>query len=85
MKEAKDAHKSQLINQTQGKARFKTFRANNELFMRIDEPRSGDVASQPSLVKNENESQNTPKEPNTATLKDYGALKRKGLSLPPPC
>ena len=36
LKEAKDAHKSQLVNEVQGKARFKTLRANNELYMRVE-------------------------------------------------
>ena len=36
LKAAKEEQKSNLINELQGNARFKTFRANNELYMRID-------------------------------------------------
>ena len=58
LKEAKEAHKSQLINEVQGKARFKTFRANNELYMRYDAARapkdidSGELRAYNALVSN---------------------------------
>lgn len=36
LRAAKEEQKSNLINELKGNARFKTFKANNELYMRID-------------------------------------------------